>query len=273
MKGRTWKPIALAILTLNILLLSQTPHPQTPSFEVASVKPNNSGSRASSSRSLPGGGFTATNIPLRLLILQAYRIKGFQLTGGPDWLDSARFDIAARAPENARPDELLPMLRALLADRFKLVAHKETKDQPVYALVMARSDGRLGPKLKPSTLDCSIRPELGQQNPCGMNTNTTNTLGSMKGTGKTLADLAGALGNFIVNRMVVDRTGMAGAYDFELSWTTDNLQSATNPAGANISDAPSIFTAVQEQLGLKLESQRGPVEFLVIDSVERPSEN
>ena len=267
------KLLLFAFLTAAIPLSSQAPQPQTPSFEVVSVKPNTSGSRASSSRSMPGGAFTATNITLRLLILQAYRIKGFQLTGGPDWLDSARFDIAARAPENTRQDELSPMLRALLAERFKLVAHTETKDQPVYALVMARSDGRLGPKLKPSTLDCSVPPEPGQPNPCGMNTNTTNTLGAMKATGRTLGDLAAALGNFIVNRMVVERTGLAGAYDFELSWMTDNLQSATNPAGADISDAPSVFTAVQEQLGLKLESQRGPVEFLVIDNVERPSEN
>ena len=108
-----------------------------------------------------------------------------------------------------------------------------------------------------------------------MNTNTTSNSGLMKGGGRSLSDLAGALGNFIVNRMVVDRTGFTGTYDFELSWTPDNLQS-TSPDGqpaASTSDAPSIFTALQEQLGLKLESQRGSVEFLVIDSVQCPSEN
>src|SRR5262249_5668539 len=122
------------------------------------------------------------------------------------------------------------------------------------------------------TLDCTGTPP---SQGCGMNTNTTSNSGMMKGGGRTLSDLAGALGNFIVNRMVVDRTDLTGTYDFELSWTPDHLQSMPpdGPPAAGISDSPSIFTALQEQLGLKLESQRGSVEFLVIDSVQRPSEN
>jgi uncharacterized protein (TIGR03435 family) len=191
---------------------------------------------------------------------------------GPDWLDSARFDILARAPENTPQSQALAMLRALLADRFKLMAHTETKDQPVYALVPVRADGRLGPKIKPSTMDCSA-PSTAPG--CGINTNTTNTSGLMKAGGRSITDLASALGNFIVNHMVVDRTGLTGTYDFELSWTPDTLQSVLPdvPPGANPSDAPSIFTALQEQLGLKLEPQRGPVEFLIVDSVEQPTPN
>ena len=164
------------------------------------------------------------------------------------------------------------MLRTLLEERFRFTAHSETKEQPVYALVPARIDGNLGPKLKRSTLDCTGAPS---SQGCGMNTNTTSNSGTMKGGGRSLSDLAAALGNFIVNRMVVDRTGLTGVYDFELSWTPDNLQSTPpdGPPAAGISDAPSIFTALQEQLGLKLESQRGSVEFLVIDGVQRPSEN
>jgi uncharacterized protein (TIGR03435 family) len=224
------------------------------------------------SSTLPGGSFRATNISLRLLILEAYRLKGFQLVGGPNWLNDVRFDIVARAPENTPQEQTMAMLRALLAERFKLVAHIETKDQPVYALLTVRADKRLGAKIKPSNLDCSGEP---RSQGCGMNTNTTSASGLMKGGGRSLADLATALGNFVVNRAIIDRTGLIGAYDFELSWTPDNLQPAS-PGGAgaaNPNDAPSIFTALQEQLGLKLEPQRGPVEFLVIDSVEQPTPN
>jgi uncharacterized protein (TIGR03435 family) len=135
------------------------------------------------------------------------------------------------------------MLRALLAERFKLMAHTETKEQPVYALVPARIDGRLGPKIKLSSMDCTGSSSA---QACGMNTNTTSNSGMMKGGGRSFSDLGGALGNFIVNRMVVDRTGLTGTYDFELSWTPVNLQSASpdSPGGANNNDAPSIFTAL-----------------------------
>jgi uncharacterized protein (TIGR03435 family) len=260
-------PLALVLL-IGAITAAQNRHL---AFEVASVKPNDSGSRASSSSTMPGGGFRATNITLRLLILTAYRLKGFQLIGGPDWLDSARFDIAARAPENTTQDQTLLMLRTLLEERFKFAAHGETKEQQVYALVPVRIDGTLGPKIKRSTLDCTATPS---SQGCGMNTNTTSNSGMMKGGGRSLSDLAGALGNFIVNRMVIDRTGLTGTYDFELSWTPD-LQSTSldGPPAASTADAPSIFTTVQEQLGLRLDSQRGSVEFLVIDSLQRPSEN
>src|SRR5262249_17622509 len=157
-----------------------------------------------------------------LLILEAYSLKGFQLIGGPDWMDSARFDIEARPPEVTQDptmEHTMAMLRALLADRFKLVAHMETRDQPIYALLTARADQKLGPKIKPSTLDCS---DGGSSKNCGIDTNTTSTSGIMKGNGRALGDLARSLGNFIVNRAVVDRTGLTGTYDFELSWTPDN---------------------------------------------------
>jgi uncharacterized protein (TIGR03435 family) len=165
------------------------------------------------------------------------------------------------------------MLRALLAERFKLVVHHETKEQPVYALVLARPDGKLGAQIKPSTLDCSVQPPPGQSNGCGMNSSTNNTTGLMTGRGRSIQDLGDALSNFVTERMVIDRTGLAGAFDFELRWTPDNLRGAPNPAGAAPSDAPSIFAALQEQLGLKLEAQRAPVEFVVIDKVERPEPN
>jgi uncharacterized protein (TIGR03435 family) len=136
-----------------IVVLAQAP--AAPGFEVASVKPNTSGARASSTHTLPGGRVTATNVTVRQLILGAYGLRGLQLTGGPSWIDSDRFDIDARAPENTPPEQVFPLVRALLADRFKLVVHTETREQPIYALVLARADKKLGPQLKESTLDCT----------------------------------------------------------------------------------------------------------------------
>ena len=274
-----------------ILMTASAALAQTPAFEVSSVKPNTSGARNSSSSTLPGGrGFRATNVTLRQLILSAYRLRPLQLLGGPSWLDSERFDIDARAPENGPSDQVLNMLRAMLADRFKLVVHNETKDQPIYALVLARADKTLGPQLKSSTVDCSpgslaraggggagvgapAAPVVSQPISCGTNTNVSNAGGIMKAGARSMSDLATTLASFVADRMVVDQTGLSGIFDLELRWTPDNLQPAAPDPAAATPDAPSIFAALQEQLGLKLESRRGPVEFLVIDSVERPTSN
>ena len=266
------------------------PPPDVP-FEVASIKPNKSGSTNSSSNTPPGGGFRAANVTARQLILNAYRLRNFQLTGGPAWIDSDRFDVVARSPENAATDQVGARLRSLLADRFKLTVHIETKEQPIYALVTARADGRLGQQIKPSTLDCSRpspgstqRGAAGQTTPpaspapeqftCGTNTSVSNSQasGTMRGGGRSLADIAATLGNFVVARMVIDRTGLSGTFDFELKWVPDNMRAGgPDPAGASTPEGPSIFTAVQEQLGLKFEARRAPVEFLVIDSISQPT--
>jgi uncharacterized protein (TIGR03435 family) len=160
------------------------------------------------------------------------------------------------------------MTRALLRDRFKLVAHTETRQEQVYALVRARPDGMLGSQLKASTLNCATS-QPGVASPCGTNTSVNDTVGRMTGTGQSMESLVNALGGFGLSRMVLDRTGLKGQFDFELRWTPDNLRATAGQALAN--DAPSIFAALQEQLGLRLESQRGPVEFLVVDTIERPT--
>src|SRR5215510_10592051 len=158
--------LLLACLTI-VRAYPQTPNNAPIAVEVASVKPNTSGSRSSSTRMPNGRGFLGTNVTARQLILTAYSLRSLQLTGGPRWVDSDRFDVDARTPTEANRDEIHVMLRALLAERFKLVVHKETKDQPIYALVLARSDGKLGPQLKPSTIDCSSpAAQPGQSNPC-----------------------------------------------------------------------------------------------------------
>lgn len=251
-----------------LALSAQTPVPTSAdvAFEVASIKPNKSGG-TNSSTSGRAGSFTASNITARQLIVYAYRLRPFQLAGGPGWISSDRFDIQARSPENAKPDNPA-MTRALLRDRFKLVAHTETRQEQVYALVPARADGRLGPQLKASTQNCAPS-QPGAASPCGTNTSVNDTIGRMTGIGQSMESLVNALGGFGLSRMVLDRTGLKGQFDFELRWTPDNLRAAAGQAQAN--DAPSIFAALQEQLGLRLESQRGPVEFLVVDRIEQPT--
>jgi uncharacterized protein (TIGR03435 family) len=256
--------IALIFLAATALASAQQPQQdpsaETASFEVASVKPNNSGLQTSGTHSQPGGSLTATNVTLKSVIASAYEVRTFQIEG-PAWLDAARFDITARAPEGT-PDRLRPvMLRTLLATRFGLVAHFDTRERSVYALVPLRSDGRLGPQLKKSQLVCSGSAPSGGF--CGLNTSVGNTGGRIIGGGLPMDRVAAALANFAVDQAVINRTGLDGVFDFELQFS--RLPSNERP------DTPSIFTAVQEQLGLKLEAARGPVQFLMIDKVEQPT--
>jgi uncharacterized protein (TIGR03435 family) len=268
--------------------------PPGPSFEVASVKPNKSGDGRVMIGMQPGGRFTTTNVPLRMLIRSAYQLQDFQIVGAPDWINSERFDIIAKAegdvppPPIGTPGPMQFMIRNLLAERFKLVVHTDTRDLPIYAMVPARSDGKPGPQLRPSTIDCAAMmargrnggppptpPAPGERPACGMRIGA----GTMSAGGFPLSQLATTLSQF-VQRVVVDRSGLTGNYDLDLTWTPDrSLQGGPGgppPPGAPPlppvdPDGPSIFTAIQEQLGLKLDAQRGPVEVLVIDSVERPT--
>lgn len=274
------------------MLQAQAP---APAFEVASIKPNKSNDGRIMLGMQPGGRFTATNATLRLLVRQAYGLQDFQIVGGPTWLDGDHFDIVAKAEGDIQPTlpgttgPLQLMLRALLVERFKLVAHSETRDLPIYALVLARTDGKLGPSLAKSTTDCAamaaargrggVPPALppgplapGQRPMCGIMIGP----GKMGGGGFPLSQLANTLGQ-MVQRTVVDRTGLTGIYDFDLTWTPDQVQQGTGGGPPLINGAPidpngpSIYTAVQEQLGLKLDSQRGPVDVVVIDSVAQPT--
>jgi len=277
-------------------------------FDVASVKTNKSGPTMMALRTLPTS-FNVTNVPLRLLITQAYRLSGYQLVGGPNWLDSERFDIVAKAPEGSRPDQTMLMLRGLLAERFKLKVHGETRETQVYALTLARSDGKLGPKLSTSADDCEkvlaerkaaaqaaraggagpvpfTMPGPNEKPVCTISMRmapVSNGLPSMvfRGGGQPMQALVSQISG-VVNKRVVDRTGLTGLYDFELQFSIGTQMPLTTQAPgagagratttAPVDDGPSMFDAVRE-LGLKLESERGPVEHLVIDSVERPTED
>lgn len=274
-------------------------------FEVASVKVNKSGPTMMGMRTLPTG-VNVTNLPLRMIITQAYRLASYQLVGGPSWIDSERFDIVAKAPEGSRPDQTPLMLRGLLAERFKLKVHGETRETQIYALVPARSDGRLGPKLSKSADDCEkilaerraaaeaaraggagpvpfTRPGPNEKPVCTIDMRPTPgsdgpPLLTFRGGGQPMQTLVTQISTFL-NRRVVDRTALTGLYDFELQFsmraqmplTTQSAAPGTTPA-APIDDGPTMFDAVRE-LGLKLESERGPIEHLVIDSVERPTED
>ena len=251
----------LAVITTLVVLaawgtpaLSQAPAPPSLQFEVASIKPNVSGDSRSSSNMPPIGLYRAVNMSLRQLMIDAFRVRSFQISG-PDWIDNDKFDIQARTSDDAPQDQMRAMLQALLRERFNLVVHNESREQPVYLLVPDRADRRLGPAMKLS--ECSAG--------CGMNTNISNGAGTMKATGRTMGQLAAWASN-MVDRIVIDRTGMPGSYDVELSFTRD-----IPGAAAAAQDPPSIFTAVREQLGLRLESGRGPVDFVVIDRVSRPT--
>jgi uncharacterized protein (TIGR03435 family) len=291
-------PVATAIVAAALFIAAVAPlravrqvqdeAPQPPlAFETASVKPNKSGAEERYFRMDPrGGSLTVVNMQLREMITFAYQIQSFQLEGGPGWLASDRYDIVARpereVPSTSGQDPLKLMLRTLLADRFKLVMHKETKELPIFELVLARQDGKLGPQLRPAAVDCAARaaaaragtppPSSGPPGPgsCG----TTMNPVSVRGGGATMATLAGLLER-PAQRLVIDRTGLTGNWDLEVNYTPDRSQL---PPGVELPSSidpngPSLFTAIEEQLGLKLRSARGPVEVLVIDSVQQPTPN
>jgi uncharacterized protein (TIGR03435 family) len=245
----------------------------------------------------PGGRFTATNTPLRMLIMAAYELRqDAQLAGGPPALLAAKYDITARvAGATLEMKELPQLLRSLLAERFTLKTHTESRELPLYDLVLARGDGRLGPELKPSKSECSKGDELvaqqgaalakgdvasfvGKPQPCMV---TTDTSGGplnlwMRGDGQEMKQIVEILTQ-LTGRAVRDKTGLTGRYDFAMKMDLQMVLTLAQRMGANIpaaaanipqSDGSSLTTALNEQLGLKLDSVRAPVDVVVIDSVE-----
>jgi uncharacterized protein (TIGR03435 family) len=267
--------------------LAQTKAPLA--FEVASIKPNAANDNRVSMQRAPGGRVMATGISLRMLMRNAYRIQDFQIVGGPDWMSSDRWDVQAKSEENATQAQVDEMMQTLLADRFKLRFHKETRELPTYALVVAKN----GPKLQESQLDTTTTPSSpavavatrGGPQPLGRGMVMVNASGGkmqLAGGAMSMSQLAQMLGNTL-GRIVLDQTGLKGAYDIKLEYSPEPGQrgpfggGAGGPAGGGTasSDDPnvvSIFTAIQEQLGLKIESTKGPVEVFVIDGAEKPLE-
>jgi uncharacterized protein (TIGR03435 family) len=220
------------------------------------------------------GRFTAISIDLRNLITVAYRLPWFRIIGVPDW--SERYDVVATMPSGTDASELGAMLQNLLAERFMIQAHIETREQPVYALVTARRDKSLGPQLQRASVDCAVvlsaqakptepPPSASAFERCD---NQIRSLGHVAIRGMSLDALANYLSGAVQDRVVVNRTGLEGNFDLDLRFELPSGGGTGNPG-----QFPSLFTAIQEQLGLKLEAQKGPVEVVVIDSIGRPSAN
>ena len=260
--------IAVTFAICSVCAVASLAQQPAARFDVASVKPNNTGAEAS--MSMPPRGLVAiVSVPLENVIVNAYGIPAFRLLDAPEWIRRERFDISAKIPDDTEA-QVRTMLQSLLEERFKLRVHRETREQPTYTLMVARADGRLGPRLKPSSADCSTTAATGPapgSTPdvrCGALFGVGPGGGRIISGGQPLTRVISAL-SMAVSRGVVDRTGLQGPFDVELEWSSDVNASAT--AG----NTPSIFTALQEQLGLRLEPSRGPVEVLVIESVERPT--
>src|SRR5215831_3566638 len=244
---------------------AQTPDTH-PIFEVAAVKREVDVVPGNTFAGRPGGTLTVVNNPLTNVIDNAYGIRRYQLIGGPEWIDSDRYNIQAKAGGDVPRDELMLMLRSLLEDRFKLRIHRETRELPIYVMTTAKGGLKVLPAREGSCVAFDPknppRPLPGQPRTpfCGNNLITQNTWNATSvGMPEAAAALVGVLG-----RNVVDKTGVPGKFDIHLQWTPDQAPTGADSSGIDAS-AVFLFTALDEQLGLKLESSRGPVDVLVID--------
>jgi uncharacterized protein (TIGR03435 family) len=233
---------------------------QTPKFEVASIKPSDPNGQFMNTRTNPNGGITYEGITLKVLIMNAWGVLPFQITGGPAWAETERYEVEAKPEKPVQLEERRLMLQELLRDRFHLVIRKETREMSVYRLVLARKDGGLGARIKESAClpyDREHPPAPGTRT-CGSGMSGG---GKMDFTGAEIPNMAANLSTML-ERTVVDQTGLKGNYDFKLNWSPDQADGG-----------PSIFTALEEQLGLKLVAGKGPVEMIVIEKAEKPTEN
>ncbi|MDP9049465.1 MAG: TIGR03435 family protein [Acidobacteriota bacterium] len=275
----------IAAFLISSIALAQPPTKPAPSpkalaFDAVSIHPTPSGKETTIHGNVEvhfttthdlNDGFRGENISLKYLIVIAYNIKPDSLSGGPDWIDSSSYEINAKVfhPDDSTPPKLTKsqrnqMLQSLLADRFKLVVHTETKDAPIYELTLAKSGPKFHETTPGDTFASGVKGLDGQTH---IGYPMMTALGQLTGQATPIGSIIDFLTQTL-HRPIVDKTGLTGKYDIALQWTPDNT-----PADSPTAGGPSIFTAIQEQLGLKLESTKGPVETLVIDHIEKPSEN
>jgi uncharacterized protein (TIGR03435 family) len=265
-------------------------------FEVVVIKPFADADGQVLMRMAPGR--FESSLPVGVLLRQALQKPDYQILGAPGWMETERYSIIAKPPEGVPPTAISVLLTKLLKDRFQLATHLETREQPIFHLVMTRADGRLGPDIKPTSAECQTTiaernaaakapagrggpppaspplPGPDEPVPCGF---FRIPVGRVAASGFTIAQLAPTLSD-LTGRPVIDKTGLTGLYDFTLRYAPEfgrvagplGSLSPGTPAPAIDPDTPTLFTAVQEQLGLKLESARGPVEVVVIDRLEKP---
>ena len=270
-------------IALLVLVFASVPAAQTPrvEFDVVSIKRSSPDARGGGIRTLPDGTTIVTNHPIRSMIFTAAPVSRTpvrEVTGLPEWAESENYDITAKPPAGSTPQQRSEMWRTLFAERMKLVAHVEERERDTFALVMAHSDGRLGPQLKRSTLDCSPRPQASTPPPppdfdpksamnrCG----GLFGQGSIVSGGMSIDRLVPSLTG-LAGRQVIDQTGLRGDYAFTLTFSQRRTPATSQDSAPD--DAPEFFTALQEQLGLKLQPEKTIVPILVIDHIERPSDN
>jgi len=251
-------------------------------FEVAAIRRNIEANPRQNIGVAPGGRVTVTNMPIRFLIRFAYRVEDFQIAGGPSWMNTDTYDINAKASGNVGPEQMRPLLRTLLEDRFKLIVHHETKEMPVYELYPTKGGfkSELSKDASCVSPDPKNLPKPGEPLPhfCG---NIGVGPHSIEAYSIPMNRFVAALSS-VLGRVVIDETGIKDKVTIHLEFATDELNGSLTRGGpgesasaspATDTSKPSIFAAVQEQLGLKLESTKAPGDILVVDQLERPSEN
>jgi uncharacterized protein (TIGR03435 family) len=242
-----------------------TPRPHFNAFDVATIRPADPDAKAGRYIIMQGSHrFVGKYYTLKLLIAAAYDVSPRAISGGPGWVESDHFDILAITPGDVRPthDEQMKMLRNLLSDRFRLTFHREQKVFSIYQLELASG----GPKLKPSTAAPDDPPAV-------ISTVYPERI-VLPARNVSMVDLTSLLQRAILDRPVVDKTGLPGRYDFDLTWAPDETQlNGDIPAASSDAPSPPLFTAMQEQLGLRLEATHGPVNALVVDTAEKPTAN
>ena len=277
--------LAVVVMCAGVLFAQAAP-----SFEVASVTPSTSlPPPGSSGVQIGPEQFDAPSYPLQALVSLAHGMSGARITGWPEWTRTARYDVRAKTGKPSTRQEVLAMLQTLLAQRFSLKVHRETRQMDIYALVVAK-DGVTGPKLQRVEVDCETKKLLDGSGPglfppdarpaCGINLRTVRMVAGPSITTSaraavTMEQLAIGLGGG-VGRPVVDRTGLNATFDAELTYVTENPAGPFFPQPSSTQRPPdgvSLRDAIRQQLGLDLRSERGPVEFLVIDAIERPTLN
>jgi uncharacterized protein (TIGR03435 family) len=269
--------LGLIVFVLVTFSQAQTTVSKKPEFEVASLKLNKVSEGSPALGDQPGGRFVASRVPLRRLMQFAYR-GNQDFIGGPDWIDTDRWDIEARAPEGAvprraspldvtKPDAMALMVQSLLEERFKLKSHQETRELPLYELTVAKGGAKIKlseDQTPPAAVVATGNGARGAAAPGDVRLNRS----SIEAKGQSLELLAAALGALYADRPVLDKTGLKGLYDFRLQWTPDR-----GPSAAAAPQGPSLFDALEEQLGLHLSSGKGPLPVLIIDNVQRPADN
>lgn len=259
-------PVALVVAAALVPAFAQvaTQTPTEPTFDVVSIKKSAENGIGGRSRTLPDGTTIVVNQPIRSIVPRGAGQTVRDVEGLPGWVMD-RYDVTVKPPADTSADDLRVMWKTMLADRMKLVFHVRDRETDGFALVVARSDGRLGSGLKPSSLNCTTSASETAREGCA----SRMAFDRFVFNGVTLGTLSGALAS-VVGAPVGDQTGVSGYYDLDFRFTRPDSPSATAPA---VDDVPVIFVALEEQLGLKLRRTKLTIPVMVVDHIERPSEN